>query len=284
MAERLSERERELEARAREVARRKFSDIAVLIYREQTNSTKGWKRRSRGSDPISPSPSILSLQVSPFLSTHAKLDKQYSRGGRVASKTDEDDDDDATFGTWPKIRERALNVKAHSLVGSPVVPRYRHARLEQQTLSVPSFGRTRGSTDSGRIGLGFFKGGSEERDTSPELQRKPPIFASIFDGGSSTNGAQTAWQCRPVQQPSEPAMHHTPQVCVPRTEGGEARPAEGCKVTVCVIPDVEWSKFEPSLTSPGYDKLAPVCDAGSTGHLRPSPPAHYLSPSSATIT
>lgn len=283
MAERLSERDRELEARAREVARRKFSDIAVLIYREQTYGTKGWKGKSRGSDPISPSPSILSLQVSPFLSTHAKLDKQYSQRGRVASKTDEDDDD-ATFGTWPKIRERAVNVKAHSLVGSPVVPRYRHTRLEQQALSVPSFGRTTGTTDSGGIGLGFFKGGSEDRDTSPELQRKPPIFASIFDGGNSTNSAQTAWQCRPVQQPSVPTVHHAPQVCVPRIEGGEARPAEGCKVAVHVIPDPEWSKFEPSPTSPGYDKLAPVRDAGSTGHLRPLPPPHSLSPSSATVT
>lgn len=277
MTDRLWERERELEEKAREVARRKFSDIAVLIYREQTNGTKGSKGKGRGKSPISPSPSIISLPVSPFLSTHAKLDQRHSRHSGDASKADEEED--GNLDTWPKIRQRAVNVKAHSgLVGSPVVPRYRHAPLEQQTLSVPSFGRISGSPD-------FFKGGSEERDTSPELQGTPPIFASIFDGDSRSTTAQTAWQCRPVQQPSVPTMHNAPHSCVPRIEASESHSAEGCNVPMCIVPDSEWSTFEPSPASPGYDRLTPLHDASpSGGHLRPAPVSHSLSPSSATVT
>ena len=282
MAEVLSDRERELEAKAREVARRKFSDIAVLIYREQTVGAKGWKGKSRGKSPISPSPSILSLPVSPFLSAHAKLDKRYSRQIRNAPNAAGEDDEDSNFGTWPKIRERSVNVKAHSLVGSPVVPRYRHPPLQQQTLSVPAFGRAAGSyTDSGAVGSGFFKGGSEERDTSPELLRTPPIFASIFSDDSRSGGAQTAWQCRPIQQPT---IVSAPQVCVPQIKGGEVRTAEGSTVSVCVTPASKWSDFEPSPTSPGYDRLAPHHDASSTDHLLLSPHPPALSPSSAAVT
>lgn len=281
MAEVLSGRERELEAKAREVARRKFSDIAVLIYREQTSGAKGWKGKSRGKSPISPSPSIISLPVSPFLSAHAKLDKRPSRQSRDAPNA-AGEDEDSTFGTWPKIRERAVNVKAHSLVGSPVVPRYRHSPLQQQTLSVPAFGRAAGSyTDSGGIGSGFFKRGGEERETSPELLNTPPIFASIFSDDSRSGGAQTAWQCRPVQQPT---IVPAPRVCVPQVEGGEVRTAEGSSVSVCVTPASKWSDFEPSPTSPGYDRLAPHREAGSTEHLLLSPHPPSLSPSSAAVT
>lgn len=284
MAEILSDRERELEAKAREVARRKFSDIAVLIYREQTNGAKGWKGKSRGKSPISPSPSILSLPVSPFLSKHAKLDKRYSRHGRDAPNAAEGEDETSTFGTWPKIRERAVNVKAHSLVGSPVVPRFRHSPLQQQTLSVPAFGRAAASyTDSGGIGSGFFKGGSEDRDTSPELLKTPPIFASIFSDDSRSGGAQTAWQCRPVQQPTIAVS--APRVWVPRIEGGEVCTAEGSSVSVCVAPNSKWSDFEPSPTSPGYDRLAPHHDVQSSkDHLLLSPHPPALPPSSAAVT
>ena len=291
MDERALERERELEEKAREVARNKFSDIAILIYHKQTNGTKGLKPgKARGKDPLSPSPSIISLQVSPYLSTHSKLDRRHSRN-RLSTKVEEDDD--STFGTWPKIRERATNVKAHSLVGSPVVPRYRHTSLKQPTLSVPPYGST---TDSAsEIGPGFFKAGSEGRDTSPEVQCKPPKFASIFDEGSTATGAQSAWQGGSVQQPAscEPCVasvtsstvHPAPQASVPRIESSEVRPVDRCTPVLRIIPDTntDWSKFEPSLTSPGYDKLAPACDATSKYHLRPSSAARFSS-TSTTVT
>ena len=287
MAERMSEKERELEAKAHEVARKKFSDIAILIYREQTNGSKGLKPgKARSKGPLSPSPSIISLQVSPFLSTHSKLDRRHSRN-RLSAKAEEEE----TFGTWPKIRERAANVKAHSLVGSPVVPRYRHAQLKQPTLSVPTYGRPTGSASD--IGPGFFKGGSEERDVSPELRRKPPRFASIFDEGRGASGAQSAWQGSAVQQPASceagvesvtgSTEYPTPQVSVPRIEGSEVRPVDGSNVVMRIIPDPNWSKFEPSITSPGYDKLAPVCDTTSKYHLRPSSSSHFSS-KPATVT
>lgn len=289
MAERVSDRESELEAKARDVARKKFSDIAILIYREQTNGMKGLRPgKARGKDPLSPSPSIISLQVSPFLSTHSKLDRRHSRN-RLSTKAEEEDD--STFGTWPKIRERAANVKAHSLVGSPVVPRYRHAPLKQPTLSVPAYGRTSGSAND--IGPGFFKAGSEGRDVSPELYRKHPKFASIFDEGRGASGAQSAWQGGAVQRPdscessvgsvTSSTVHPAPQVSVPRIVGSEVQPVDGSNVVLRIIPDPDWSKFEPSLTSPGYDKLAPVCDGTSKYHLRPSSSSRFAT-TSATVT
>ena len=164
--------------KVREVARNKFSDVALLIFQEQTakiRTQRKSKKQQKGL--VSPSSSVLSLQVSPFLSDHLKLSQTKScnfkepperarEDGRSYSQSLPEDTD---FGTWP--RKRTYNVKAYGLQNSPLIGRSKYQRRSRTVYS--------GSSDGSGLGKDIFREGSEEVSSLTDSPLIPGVIPHV---------------------------------------------------------------------------------------------------------
>ena len=171
--------------KVREVARNKFSDVALLIFQEQTAKNRTQRKsKKQQKELVSPSSSVLSLQVSPFLSDHLKLSQTKScnfketperaRGdGRSYSQSLPDDTD---FGTWP--RKRTYNVKAYGLQSSPLTGRSKYQRRSRTVYS--------GSSDGSGLGKDIFREGSEEVSSLSDSPLIPGVLPHITVNASDS--------------------------------------------------------------------------------------------------
>ena len=197
MARSSLESEQELEKKARDIARSKFGDMAVLIHREQTSTSRFNKLRKKGRSLMSPTPSLLSLQVSPFLSHHVKIGErrsyrqtssQHSLSSLAREKenidlkpaSDNGENDDENFSTWPKLRDRSVNVKDSGLIGSPIVPRFRRSENLEAVRSSDSSGSYFREDEDETSYLRYTETGkAKQRDSGEEVEHDELIVGEM---------------------------------------------------------------------------------------------------------
>lgn len=163
-----------IELRVRELARKRFGDVALLIHQEQTagKGTKRFSRKVKGG--LSPTSSVLSLQLSPFLSAHSKLSQtkscNFQEPPPQARAPAEEKLDEPDFGTWP--RKRTFNLKAYGLLHSPILERSKHQRRSRTDNSSSS-----GGSFGGHSLMEAFKAGEIKENTDPNI----PVIGAIYD-------------------------------------------------------------------------------------------------------